>query len=79
MHAGGSGVRLFDGLDIKLLILIGVAGASCILLGPPDFNWCFSFAPGFSKLFGAHGQLTETVESSFLIHQGGYHDLFVFR
>ena len=23
------------------------------------------------------GQLTESVESSFLIHQGGYHDLFV--
>ena len=22
-------------------------------------------------------QLTESVESSFLIHQGGYHDLFV--
>ena len=41
----------------------------------------FSFAPGFSKLFGAQGslvgQLTESVESSFLIYQGGYHDLFV--
>ena len=23
------------------------------------------------------GQLTESVESSFLLHQGGYHDLFV--
>ena len=23
------------------------------------------------------GQLTESVESSFLIHHGGYHDLFV--
>ena len=23
------------------------------------------------------GQLTESVESSFLIHQGGYHDLYV--
>ena len=32
--------------------LIG-AGASCLLLGPPGFNWCFSFAPGLSKLFGA--------------------------
>ena len=20
-------------------------GASCLLLGPPGFNWCFSFAP----------------------------------
>ena len=32
--------------------LVG-AGASCLLLGPPGFNWCFSFALGFSKLFGA--------------------------
>ena len=37
----------------------------------------FSFAPGFSKLFGAQGSHTESVESSFLIHQGSYHDLFV--
>ena len=29
------------------------AGASCLLLGPSGFNWCFSFAPDFSKLFGA--------------------------
>ena len=26
-----------------------------MLLGPPGFNWCFSFAPGSSKLFGAQG------------------------
>ena len=26
-----------------------------MLLGPPWFNLCFSFAPGFSKLFGAQG------------------------
>ena len=30
-------------------------GASCLLLGPPGFNSCFSFAPDLSKLFGAHG------------------------
>ena len=29
--------------------------------------------PGISIV----GQLTESVESLFLIHQGGYHDLFV--
>ena len=29
------------------------AGVSCLLFGPPGFNWCFSFAPGFSKLFCA--------------------------
>ena len=27
------------------------AGASCPLLGPPWFNWCFKFVPVFSKLF----------------------------
>ena len=25
-------------------ILVGWAGDSCLLLGPPGFNWCFSFA-----------------------------------
>ena len=49
-----------------------------ILLGPElflsvvwpiGFDWCFSFAPDFSKLFAC--------KSPFLIHRGGYHDLFV--
>ena len=31
---------------------------SCLLLGLPGFNWCFSFAPDFSKLFGAEGSPT---------------------
>ena len=54
-----SGVSLYDGPDMKLFILIGwAAGASCLLLGPPRFNWCFPFAPGFSKFFGAQGSLT---------------------
>ena len=49
-----------------------------MLLSPPGFKWCFSFAPGCSKLFGAQGSpSSESVEFSFLIHQGGYHDLFV--
>ena len=55
LHAGGSGVRLYDSPDIKLFILVGWAEASCLLLGPPGFNWRFSFAPGFNKLFGAQG------------------------
>ena len=50
-----SGDRLYDSPDIKLFILIGWAGASCLLLGPAGFNRCFSFAPGFSKLFGTQG------------------------
>ena len=52
--SGLSVVRLYDGLDIKLFILVGT-GASCLLLGPPGFNWCFSFDPGFSKLLCAQG------------------------
>ena len=39
--------------------LVGT-GASCLLLGPPGLNWCFSFAPGFSKLFGAQGSPSST-------------------
>ena len=29
-----------------------------MLLDPPGFNWCFSFAPGLSKLFFAQGSLS---------------------
>ena len=48
----------------------------------PGFNWCFSFAPDFSKLFGAQGSplsgsLLNLLSPRFLIHQGDYHDLFV--
>ena len=39
--AGGSGVRLYDGLDLKLFSSVGRAGASCLLLGPSGSNWCF--------------------------------------
>ena len=63
-------------------------------LGPELFVCClahrgstgvffFSFAPGFSKLFGAQGSplsgslLNPLSPPAFLIHQGGYHDLFV--
>ena len=36
---------------------IGWGRSFCLLVGQPGFNWCFSFAPGFSKckLFGAQG------------------------
>ena len=41
---GGSGVRLNDGPDIKLFILVVGAGAFFyLLLGPPGFNCCFFF------------------------------------
>ena len=57
--------------------LVGT-GASCQLFGPPRFNWCFSLAPDFSKLFGAQvSPSSGSLLTSFLIHHGGYHDLFV--
>ena len=37
----------YDDLDLKLFILFGWAGASFLLLGPPGFNLCFSFASDF--------------------------------
>ena len=37
----------------------------------------FFFCSGFSKWYSIVGQLTQSVQSSFLIHQGDYHDLFV--
>ena len=39
------GLRLYDGPDIKLFILVVGAGASCLLIGPPGSYLCFSFAP----------------------------------
>ena len=41
LHASGSCVRLNDGPDLKLLILVGLVGSSCLLLGPTGFNECF--------------------------------------
>ena len=49
LHASGSCVRLNDGPDIKLLILVGLVGSSCLLLGPTGFNECFIFAPEFAR------------------------------
>ena len=65
----------------KLFILVGW-GRSFLLLGPPGFNWCFSFAPELVSYLAPRdlispGSLLNICESSFLIHHGGYHDLFV--
>ena len=48
----------------------------------PGFNWCFSFAPCFSKLFDAlgspsSGSLLNLLSPRFFIHQCDFHDLFV--
>ena len=38
LHAGGSGVRLNDGPDLKLFILVGWDRSFRLLLGPPGLN-----------------------------------------
>ena len=52
-----------------------------IVLGTPGFNWCFSFAPEFVSYWALRDLHRRTAysiyESSFLIHHGVYHDLFV--
>ena len=82
-RSGGSGVRLYDDPDIKLFILFGWGRSFLYVAWPTGVNSCFTFAPGFSELFGAKGSpssgsLLNLLSSFFfLIHQGGYHDLFV--
>ena len=60
--------------------LVG-AGASCLLLGPPGSNWCFSLAPGLVGCL-APGDLHRRAAcwvcgSWFLIRQGVCRGLFV--
>ena len=55
--------------------------SSCLLLGPPGSNWCFSFAPelvSYSAPRDLHRRDAYSIcESWSLIHQDVYHDLFV--
>ena len=56
MHADGSGVRLYDCPDIKLFILVGWGQSFLSVAWPTGVQLVFfSFAPSFSKLFGAQG------------------------
>ena len=50
-----SGTMMAQTYSYSFLLVWIAANASCLLFGTPVFNWCFSFAPGFSKLFGAKG------------------------
>ena len=49
---------------------------SCLLLGPPGSNWCFSFAPelvGYSAPRDLNRRAANSIcESWFLIHQDVY-------
>ena len=42
-----SGVRLHDGPDLKLFILVGLDRSFRLLLGPPGLNWLSYFASDF--------------------------------
>ena len=72
--------RRWVGRQTLLKLLVGT-GASCLLLDPPGFNWCFSFAPELVSYLAPrdlHRRAAYSIcESSFLIHHGIYHDLFV--
>ena len=47
LQVGGSGVRLHDGPDLKLFILVGWDRSFRLLLGPPGLNCLSSFASDF--------------------------------
>ena len=61
-------------------LMVG-AGASCLLLGPPGSNWCFSSAPELVSC-SAPGDLHRRAACSicgswFFIHLDVYRELFV--
>ena len=53
--AGGSGVRLYDGPDLKLFILVGWGRSFLTVPWPPGVQLVFSFCSRVSRLFGAQG------------------------
>ena len=74
-------VRLYDGPDIKLFILVGWDRSFLSVAWPTGVQLVFFFCSRFQYVIqrpaiSIVGQL-DSVESSFLIHQGAYHDLFV--
>ena len=84
IHIHMTEYRLYGGPDLKLFILVGLAGASCLL--PTEvqlvlflFFFCFRFSvmlsdfPGISNRRAAYC----ICESSFLIQYGVYYNVFV--
>ena len=55
LHAGGSGVRLYDGPDLKLFILVGWGRRFLSVAWPTGVQLMFFLCSGVSKLFGAQG------------------------
>ena len=52
---GGSGVRLYDGIDLKLSILVGWVRSFLSVAWPTGDQLVFFFCFGVSKLFGPQG------------------------
>ena len=52
---GGSGIRLYDGRDLKLFILVGWGRRFLSVAWPTEVQLVFFFCSGVSKLFGAQG------------------------
>ena len=52
---GGSGVRIYDGPDLKLFILVGWGRSFLSDAWPTGVQLMFFFSSGVSKLFGAQG------------------------
>ena len=70
LHVGGSGVRPYDGPDLKLFILVGWGRSFLSVAWPTGVQLVFFFCSGVSRLFGAQGspivgQLTKSVSPGF--------------
>ena len=55
INAGRSGVRLYDGPDLKLFILVGWGRSFLSVAWPTGVQLVFFFCSGVSRLFGAQG------------------------
>ena len=55
IDAGGSGVRLCDGPDIKRFTLVGWGRRFLSVASPTGVQLVFFFCSGVRKLIGAHG------------------------
>ena len=68
---------MHDGPDLKLFNLVGWGRSFLSVAWPNGVQLVFSFAPDRRPGIFIVGQLTESVEPSFLIHLDVYHELSV--
>ena len=77
LHAGGLGVRLYDGPEIKLFILVGWDRSFLSVAWPTGFSFAPELVSYLAPMNLHRREACSICESSFLIHHGIYHDLFV--